>query len=284
MSGTLFLVATPLGNLEDMSPRATRVLEEADYIAAEDTRRAARLLSALGVGNRLISYYEHNQAIRHDRLIEDLKSGLSVAVVSDAGMPSISDPGEALVRLAVEHGIPVSVIPGPSAFASAISASGLNTERFAYEGFIPAKGKERQARLKAMSQEVRTLVFYEAPHRLRRSLDDLAAVVESDRKIVVAREMTKTYEEFLYFTLGEAVLYYETTAPKGEFTIVLEGKEEYGLRTGEADQGLTDEILSAMIRKALDEGLRTRDASDLVADKTGVSRNKLYRLALKLRQ
>lgn len=284
MSGTLYLVATPLGNIEDMSSRAIRVLAEVDYIAAEDTRRAARLLSALGVGNRLISYYEHNKAIRHDRLIEDLQSGQSVALVSDAGMPSISDPGEALVRLAIEHAITVSVIPGPSAFSSAIAASGLDTERFAYEGFIPPKGKDRKVRLDALEKESRTTVFYEAPHRLKRTLNDLSQRVEPDRKMTIAREMTKTYEEFLYFTVESAALYYETTQPKGEFTLVLEGLDEYGKRTGNVESGLTDACLSSMIKDALESGLMTRDASDLVADKTGVSRNKLYKMALALRQ
>ena len=174
-----------------MSPRAGEILGAVDYIAAEDTRRAARLLSSLGVGNRLVSYYEQNKALRERRLLDDLLAGLDIALISDAGMPCISDPGSSLVRQAVRSGIRVSVIPGPSAFLSALAASGLDTARFVFEGFLPVKGKDRFDRLEAMGREGRTMAFYEAPHRLRKTLTDLKARGLGERLLVLARELTK---------------------------------------------------------------------------------------------
>lgn len=282
--GTLYLVATPLGNVNDMSPRAKEILDRVDYIAAEDTRRAARLLSSLGVGNRLISYFEHNKNARHDMLICDLMEGKSIAVISDAGMPCISDPGEALVRLAIANAITVSVIPGPSALVSAIAASGFDTRRFVFEGFLPVKGKARKLRLQAFAAEQRTLVFYEAPHRIRRTLTDLEAGGMGARRLVMARELTKPYEELLYFTVAEANAYYEAVNPRGEFTIALEGLDEYRARTGEkAETSYTDE----MLRKRLDEkrsaGLSPSLASSALAKETGVDRDKLYQLVLGMR-
>lgn len=282
-TGTLYLVATPLGNSGDMSPRASEVLQAADYIAAEDTRRAARLLSSLGVGNRLVSYYEQNKEYRHDMLLADLKAGQSIAVISDAGMPCISDPGEALVRLAIQKGIPVSVIPGPSALLSALAASGLDTSRFAYEGFFPVRGKPRSLRLEAVAAEPRTLVFYEAPHRLRKTLDDLSKQGLDPRLLAVAREMTKTYEEFLYFTVAEARGYYEKVDPKGEFTLVMEGLDEFRSRSGwKPEEDWPDGKLRDLLREAFDQGMKTREAAGQVAKETGVSRKRLYELALGL--
>ncbi len=281
-SGTLYLVATPIGNKGDMSPRAAETLATVDYIAAEDTRRAARLLSSLGVGNRLVSYFEHNQQFRHDQLLQDLAGGQSIAVISDAGMPCISDPGEALVRLALERGIPVSVIPGPSALLSAVAASGFDTRRFAYEGFIPPKGRERDRALAALAGEDRTLVFYEAPHRLRRTLADLKEELAGDRRLALARELTKPYEEFLYFTVEAAVRYYETVTPRGEFTLVIEGLDEYRARTGADDSAWTEEELADRLSRLLAQGSGTREAARRVAAETGIKRNRLYRLALKL--
>ncbi len=281
--GVLYLVATPLGNIGDMSLRAGEILGTVDYIAAEDTRRAARLLSSLGVGNRLVSYFEANKDLRHQMLLGDLQAGKSVALISDAGMPCISDPGQALVRLAIEQGIPVSVIPGPSALLSALAASGLDTARFVYEGFLPVKGKARRLRLQAMAVETRTLVFYEAPHRLRKTLTDLAEQGLGPRRLVVAREMTKTYEEFLYFTVAEALSYYETTGPKGEFTLVIEGLDACQARTGhDPEEAWPDGKLSVLLAEAMAAGMKTRDATARIAGQTGVSRRKLYQLALEL--
>lgn len=280
--GTLYLVATPLGNRNDLSPRAKATLENVDYIAAEDTRRAARLMSSLGIGNRIISYYEHNKHIRHAQLLEDLKQGKSIALISDAGMPCISDPGEALVRLAVEQGIPVSVIPGPSALLSAVAASGLDTTRFVFEGFIPVKGKARREYLSDIAKEPRTIVFYEAPHRIRKTLADLEEIGLALRRVVVARELTKKYEEFLYFSIREAIAYYENMTPKGEFTLVLEGRSEFLHRTGASHDDIDDADLEKRLRDCFSEGLSVKDAVNAVSEATGTSRNLLYNLALKL--
>lgn len=282
-SGTLFLVAVPLGNREDLSPRAVEILERVDYIAAEDTRTAARLLSELGIGNRLVSYYEQNQHLRHEAFVRDLLAGRSIAVISEAGMPCISDPGEGIVRQAVQHGIPISVIPGPSAFVSAVAASGFDTRRFAYEGFIPVKGKERRKFVEEIASERRTVVFYEAPHRIGKTFHDLIQAGLGDRLVVIARELTKRYEEFLRFTVADAVSYYETVAPRGEFTIVLEGADEYGMRTGDTGD-LSEEDLRSQLRSYLDEGLSTREASERVAAEAGISKNRLYRLALSVKE
>ncbi len=280
--GMLYLVATPLGNRDDLSPRAKATLENVDYIAAEDTRRAARLMSSLGIGNRIISYYEHNKHIRHAQLLEDLRQGKSIALISDAGMPCISDPGEALVRLAVEQGIPVSVIPGPSALLSAVAASGLDTTRFVFEGFIPVKGKARREYLSDIAKELRTVVFYEAPHRIRKTLADLEANDLASRRVVLARELTKKYEEFLYFTIKEAKAYYENTTPKGEFTLVLEGRSEFLRRTGVPHDDIDDADLEKRLRDCLAEGLSVKDAVNAVSETTGAARNLLYDLALKV--
>jgi len=279
--GTLFLVATPLGNTGDMSPRAIDVLQKVTYIAAEDTRTAARLLSELGIGNHLVSYYEQNQHLRHDMFLRDLKAGRSIAVISEAGMPCISDPGEGIVRAAEREGLPVSVIPGPSALLSAVAASGFDTGRFVYEGFIPVKGKDRRERIDAIASEKRTVVFYEAPHRIRRTLGDLLKAGLGERRLVIARELTKKYEEFVRLSVSGAAAYYETVTPRGEFTAVLEGAAEYEARTGVgSDAGLSEEELAAMLIKCLDDGMSTREAAAAVAAKTGIPRNKLYEAAL----
>ncbi|MGI6507525.1 MAG: 16S rRNA (cytidine(1402)-2'-O)-methyltransferase [Saccharofermentanales bacterium] len=281
--GTLYLVATPLGNREDMSPRAARILEQVAYVAAEDTRTAARLLSELGVGNRLISYYEQNQHARHEMFLRDLHAGRSIAVISEAGMPCISDPGEGIVRLAVEHSIPISVIPGPSAFVSAVAASGFDTRHFVYSGFIPARGRDRRMLIKEIAAERRTIVFYEAPHRIEKTFRDLVEADLGARRIVIARELTKRYEEFIRLTVAEAVAYYETVTPRGEFTIVLEGAAEYEARTGDRD-ARSDEELIELLRNCLDEGMTTREAAADVAAETGESKNKLYQLALSVKE
>jgi len=281
--GTLYLVATPLGNRDDLSPRAKAILESVDYIAAEDTRRAARLMSSLGIGNRIISYFEHNKHFRHAQLLEDLRQGKSVALISDAGMPCISDPGEALIRLAVEHGIPISVIPGPSALLAAVAASGLDTTRFVFEGFLPVKGKARRERLSDIAKEARTVVFYEAPHRIRKTLADLEEIGLSSRRVVVARELTKKYEEFLYFSIKEAATFYENMTPKGEFTLVIEGRSELLSRTGaQQHDGIDDAALEKHLRDCFTKGLSVKDAVETVAVATGVARNRLYDLALKV--
>jgi 16S rRNA (cytidine1402-2'-O)-methyltransferase len=281
--GSLYLVATPIGNPQDLSPRAAHILDSVDYIAAEDTRRAARLLSSLGIGKRLVSYFEHNQASRHDRLLEDLESGLSLALISDAGMPAISDPGEALVRLALDRGIPVTIIPGPSALLAALAISGLDTSRFVFEGFLPVKGKARRERLEAIQEEARTLILYEAPHRIQKTLDDFLQAGLGERKIALARELTKPYEECLYFTVEEARSYYQTVSPRGEFSLVLEGLQAFESRTGQSAQAVDQSELEAMVKSFLDQGLGVKEAARRLSEKTGQDRRLLYDLALRIR-
>jgi 16S rRNA (cytidine1402-2'-O)-methyltransferase len=212
-----------------------------------------------------------------------LLAGRSIAVISEAGMPCISDPGEGIVRLAVQHGIPLSVIPGPSAFVSAVAASGFDTRRFVYEGFIPSRGSERRKLIEKIALESRTVVFYEAPHRIEKLFRDLMEADLRDRHVVIARELTKRYEEFLRFTVAEAVTYYETVTPRGEFTIVLEGRDEYEERTGDTTVHSGDELV-ALLKSCLDQGMTTREAASHVAAETGHSKNKLYRLALSVKE
>lgn len=281
--GTLYLVATPIGNPEDLSPRAVRILDSVDYIAAEDTRRAARLLASLKIGNRLVSYFEHNQASRHGMLLTDLEAGQSIALISDAGMPCISDPGEALVRLALDREIPIRVIPGPSALLTALAASGLDTRRFVFEGFLPVKGKDRKDRLQASQAEARTMVFYEAPHRLKKTLDDLVKSGLGDRKIALARELTKSYEEYLYLTVEGARAYYETLAPRGEYSLVMEGLEAYRARTGQRVLDPDSPDLEALIKELLDRGLGVKEAARQAAERGGLDKRSLYDLALRIR-
>lgn len=282
--GTLYLVGVPIGNPEDLSPRAGRILASVDYIAAEDTRKAARLLSSLGIGNRLLSYFEHNQASRHPKLLADLEAGLSLALISDAGMPSISDPGQDLVRLALDRSIPVSVIPGPSASLTALAASGLDSSRFVFEGFLPVRGKERKGRLKAIRQEERTLIFYEAPHRLEETLLDLDREDLGDRKLLLARELTKKYEEYLYLTVKTALDHIRQVKAKGEFTLVLEGLAEYRARKGDPAPGLDDPGLEARLRVLLDQGTPVKEAARLLADQEGLSKRDLYQKALEIKR
>ena len=223
----LYLVGTPIGNLEDMSPRACEVLENVDVIACEDTRVTGILLSGLGItGKRLIAYHEHNKAASGNGIIDLLKQGLNVAQVSDAGMPAISDPGADLALLAAENGIEISVIPGPTAVTAALSISGLDTRYFHFEGFLPSEGSKRRERLKSLTLIDETIVLYEAPHRLRKLLDELADAGFGAQKLAVCRELTKKYEEVLRMTVSEAVEYYKSTEPRGEFCLCLEPLEQ----------------------------------------------------------
>ena len=270
--GTLYLVATPLGNREDMSPRAARILEQVAYVAAEDTRTAARLLSS-SVGNRLISYYEQNQHARHEMFLRDLHAGRSIAVISEAGMPCISDPGEGIVRLAVENGIPISVIPGPSAFVSAVAASGFDTRRFVYEGFIPARGRERRMLIKEIASERRTIVFYEAPHRIEKTFRDFVeamVLVVSSSHVIDER-----YEEFIRLTVAEAVACYETVTPRGIY-IVLEAL--LNTRRGQIDARSDEELIEFENSR----GMTTREEQRMSLRRR-VNQNN-YQLALSVKE
>jgi 16S rRNA (cytidine1402-2'-O)-methyltransferase len=222
-SGTLYLVSTPIGNLEDITLRALRILKEVNLIAAEDTRKTGILLKNYSIFNRLTSYHDFNKEKKVHSLIQELKSGNSIALVSDAGTPGISDPAFLLVKLAIQEGIKVESIPGPTAFVSALIISGLPTDKFVFEGFLPAKAGRRKKRILELSEEKRTLIFYESPHRFLETLSDLLSIL-GDRRACIARELTKKFEEVKRGNLSEVIEYFKTIKIKGEFVIVIEGK------------------------------------------------------------
>ena len=278
LPSTLYLVGTPIGNLADISERAKKVLSEVDFIAAEDTRNSLKLMTALGIHGELISYHEHNKKMSGERIVARLLSGESCALITDAGMPAISDPGEDLVRLCAESGITVSVVPGPSAVVSALALSALSTVRFAFEGFLPVPKAERRKRLEAVKREERTMVFYEAPHKLRATLTDLAECFGEDRKISLCRELTKLNEEAIRTTLGEAVRLYEEKEPRGEYVLVIEGSPEGSAAEEEDFSALTPE---EHVAKYEGEGLSRMDAIKRAAKDRGMSKSELYKLLCK---
>ncbi len=275
-AGTLYIVGTPIGNLEDMTWRGIKILQAVDWIAAEDTRHTGKLLQHFEIKTPQISYYEHNQQRRIPSLIQELRQGKAIALVTDAGMPGISDPGYELVKACIEANIPVVPIPGVSASLTALSAAGLPTERFVFEGFLPTKTKERQQRLAALQAECRTLILYEAPHRLRQTLEDLTQYLELERPIVIARELTKLHEEFWRGNLGEAVQYYQQHNPKGELTLVLAGRSQ------PLTPLITDDHLKAELQSLLEQGLSRSEASRQLAATTSVPRRHIYQIALTL--
>ena len=223
MSGILYLVATPIGNLGDFSPRAVETLQSADFIAAEDTRVTLKLLNHFGIKKPLISYFEHNRVQSGEKLIERLLSGENVALVSDAGMPAISDPGQDMVKLCAENNVEVRVVPGACAAVSALAVSGLSTQRFTFEGFLSTANKPRAEHLDSLKNERRTMVIYEAPHKLIGTLSDLKATFGGERRISLCREITKIHEETIRTTIDEAIEFYKETCPKGEYVLVIEG-------------------------------------------------------------
>lgn len=272
--GTLYIVGTPIGNLEDMTFRAVRILQGVDAIAAEDTRHTGKLLHHFQITTPQVSYHEHNRITRTGELVERLQQGQAIALVSDAGMPGISDPGYELVKACVEAELAVVPIPGCSAVVAALIASGLPSDRFVFEGFLPAKPKDRRAHLERLNSETRTLVFYEAPHRLRQTLQDLR-MLGSDRAIVLARELTKLHEEFWRGTIAEAIDQYRDREPMGEFTLVLAGAELNPLV-------LTDDALKAELQTLINQGLSRSEASRQLAQQTALPRRQIYQLALSL--
>ncbi|MBQ7037829.1 MAG: 16S rRNA (cytidine(1402)-2'-O)-methyltransferase [Clostridia bacterium] len=271
MPGTLTLVGTPIGNLSDFSPRAVEALEACDFIAAEDTRVSLTLLNHFGIRKPLISYFEHNKRERGEAICRKLEDGENAVLVTDAGMPAISDPGEALVALCHERGIPVTVIPGPSAGIAALAASGLPTARFTFEGFLSANRRDRRDRLESLKTEQRTMVFYEAPHKLLGTLEDLLATF-GDRRICLARELTKLHEEIVRTTLAEAIAHYHENAPRGEFVLVIEGAAPV------TNKPLTPEEAAEIARSYTQEGLSASDAAKKAAAETGVKKGDIYRL------
>ncbi|MEH1932607.1 MAG: 16S rRNA (cytidine(1402)-2'-O)-methyltransferase [Nostoc sp.] len=273
--GTLYVVGTPIGNLEDITFRAVRILQTVDIIAAEDTRHTGKLLQHFQVKTPQLSYHEHNRTSRIPELLEHLVNDKAIALVSDAGMPGISDPGYELVKACIEAGIPVVPIPGANAAITALSASGLPTDRFVFEGFLPAKTQQRQEHLESLQTESRTLIFYESPHRLRDTLQDLAKVWGSDRQIVLGRELTKLYEEFWRGTIAEAIAHYNQREPQGEYTLVVAG-----IPVNQPQ--LTQEELKAELKQLISQGISRSQASRELAKVTFLPRRQLYQLALSL--
>ena len=273
MAGTLYLVPTPIGNLGDISRRCAETLAAVDLIAAEDTRVTLKLLSHLGLKKPLVSYYRHNTDEAGEKLLERLQAGENVALCTDAGTPAVSDPGEDLVALCAANGVPVVALPGPCALTTALSVSGLPTARFTFEGFLPMNKKNRRTQLEELKNERRTMIFYEAPHKLRNTLSDLAETFGGDRRISLCRELTKLHEEVLRTTLAEAVELCREKEPRGEYVLVVEGaclqKEEATLADGL-------ERVSAL----MEEGLSRKDAVRQAAKELGLSRGELYNAAV----
>lgn len=272
----LYLVATPIGNLGDLSPRAREILGTVDFIAAEDTRVTQKLLNACELPKKpMISYYEHNRRARGEVVLERMLAGESCALVTDAGTPAVSDPGEDLVALCAEHDIPVIPVPGCCAAVCALAASGLPTGRWCFEGFLSVNKKARREHLDALRNEKRTMIFYEAPHKLLATLRDLTAAFGEDRRISLCRELTKLHEEVRRMTLGEASAYYEENPPRGEFVLVVAGAEE------KPEAGCTFEAALELVRARMAKGLSTKDAVKQVAKLTGFAKNLLYDAVVK---
>lgn len=273
---TLYIVGTPIGNLEDMTFRAVRILQNVDLIAAEDTRHTGKLLQHFQIATPQISYHEHNRNERIPELLEILQRGKTIALVTDAGMPAISDPGYELVKACIEAEINVIPIPGSTAAITALCTSGLPADRFIFEGFLPTKTKERQARLQVLKTEPRTIILYEAPHRLQQTLQDLITVLEPERPIVLARELTKMFEEFWRGTIAEAIAYYETeTDPKGEYTVVISGKKEEEIIVSE-------ETIRSELETLLNQGMSRSQASKYLSEQMNLPKRQIYQIALSL--
>lgn len=276
MSGTLYLVPTPIGNLGDISPRARKTLAEADFIAAEDTRVTLKLLNHLEIKKPLVSYYEHNKNESGPRIVERLLAGECCALVTDAGSPAISDPGEDLVALCAAAGVCVCAIPGPCAVITALSISGLPTGRFCFEGFLSTNKKSRRAHLDALQSEVRTMIFYEAPHKLQNTLRDLTDAFGPERRVSLCRELTKLHEQVLRMTLGEALAFYTENDPRGEYVLVVEGASEPG------EEALTLEAAVALALERIAAGASRKDAVREVSRETGFPKNALYEAVLQV--
>ena len=275
MSAMLYLVPTPIGNLGDISQRCRETLEAADFIAAEDTRVTLKLLNHLGIKKSLVSYYEHNKAAQGSRIVERILGGETCALVSDAGSPAISDPGEDLVKQCAGAGIPVCAIPGPCAAITALSISGQATGRFCFEGFLSTAKKCRREHLESLKSEQRTMIFYEAPHKLLTTLSDMAEVFGSDRPLSLCRELTKLHEEVVRTTLAEALERYTQTPPKGEFVLIVAGaKPEEKEIPSETDA-------AARLAELIAQGLSRKDAVKQTAKELGLSKNAVYEIALK---
>ncbi len=273
MSGSLTLVGTPIGNLSDFSPRAIEALQNCDFVAAEDTRVTLKLLNHFGIKKPLVSYYEQNKRQRGQQICDRLVAGERGVLVSDAGMPAISDPGEDLVALCAERGVPVTVVPGPTAMATALAISGLPTGRFTFEGFLSVSKRSRRTHLQELVKERRTMIFYEAPHKLPATLQDLLDTL-GDRRIALVRELTKLHEEVIRTTLSGAVEKYKTESPRGEFVLVIEGAAPV------EEASFTVEVAAAMAAELVAGGLSPSEAAKQAAAETGLKKGDIYRLLL----
>ncbi len=274
-SGILYLCATPIGNLEDITLRTLRILKEVDLIAAEDTRHSLKLLNHFGIKTPMTSYHEHNKMEKARYLVEQMLKGLSVALITDAGTPGISDPGEELVRQCYEAGVPLTALPGPAACITALITSGLETRRFCFEAFLPYDKKERERVLAKLGEETRTIVLYEAPHHLRKTLAELKQVLGAGRRLTVCRELTKRFEERLSLTLEEAVDYYGQNEPKGEFVLVIRGRNPRELEEEKQKEWETVS-LEDHLQQYLDQGLSKKEAMKQMAKDRGVSKRDIY--------
>ena len=276
MSGILYLVATPIGNLGDFSPRAVDTLKNADFIAAEDTRVSAKLLNYFGIQKPLISYHEHNHKSAGEMILKRVLNGETCALVTDAGTPAKADPGEDLVRLCAENNINIIAVPGCCAAIDALAVSGMPTGRFTFEGFLSVNKKSRREHLNSLRDETRTMIFHEAPHKLRATLMDFQEIFGPDRPIALCRELTKIHEETVRTTVGEAVKYYQENAPRGEYVLVLRGADENNKNNYNNLEKALRDVLSLR-----DDGARLKDAARRIADETGLPKNTLYQAALK---
>ena len=276
MSGKLYLVATPIGNLGDLSPRAADTLRQCDFIAAEDTRVTLKLLNHFEIKKPLVSYYEHNRASSGEKILARILDGETCALVTDAGMPAVSDPGEDLVRICAAAGVEILIVPGACAAVSALALSGLPTGRFTFEGFLSTAKKSRADHLDELRDERRTMIFLEAPHKLRATLSDMAEAFGGDRRVSISRELTKIHEETLRFTLAEAAAHFEATAPKGEFVIIVDGASGPSPAAG---AGLPEAL--AAVSRYRDGGLSLKDAAKRASEETGISKKTIYDAAVK---
>lgn len=275
-TGTLYLCATPIGNLEDITFRVLRTLKEVDLIAAEDTRNSIKLLNHFEIKTPMTSYHEYNKIDKAYQLVEKLREGKNIALITDAGTPGISDPGEDIVRICYEEGIPVTSLPGAAACITALTMSGQPTRRFAFEAFLPKDKKEHQAVLEELREETRTIIIYEAPHHLVRTLSELADTLGGDRHLTICRELTKRHEEKLQMTLAESLAYYETQEPRGEYVLIIEGKSRAQI---EEEQRAGWEAMSIEEHMAHYEsqGIDRKEAMKLVARDRGVSKRDIYK-------
>ena len=279
MPGTLYLCATPIGNLGDMTPRVVETLQTVDVIAAEDTRNSIKLLNHFDIHTPMTSYHEYNKVEKAHQLVGQLLNGQNIALITDAGTPAISDPGEVLVRMCQEQNVPVTSLPGPAACITALTMSGLPTRRFAFEAFLPRDKKERALVLNGLANETRTIIIYEAPHHLVKTLEELESVLGSDRKLTICRELTKRYEEKMQTTLGDSLRYYEQNEPRGEYVLVLQGKsfEEIAEEEKKNWESMT---LEEHMQVYESQGIARKEAMKLVAKDRGISKRDVYQALL----